>query len=68
MTRGRNRLRPSERKVVITAFVLSALFLLASAGGCGSGEDEEHLGKQSQALDAASERRRLSRGDPPGLT
>ena len=54
MTRGRNRLRPSERKVVFTAFVLSALFFLASAGGCGSGEDEEHLGKQSQALDAAS--------------
>lgn len=28
--------------------------LIASASGCGSAEDEEHLGKQSQALDAAS--------------
>jgi YD repeat-containing protein len=29
--------------------------LLASAGGCGSGEaDDEHLGKQSQALDGAA--------------
>ena len=55
MTRGRNRLRPGERNVVFTAFALSALFVLASAGGCGSGEDdEERLGRQSQALDAAT--------------
>ena len=43
-----------ERKVVFASVAVVTMFVLSSAGGCSSGEDDEHLGKQSQALEAAA--------------
>jgi len=42
-----------ERKVVFAWIAFVTLAALSSAGGCGSREEDEHLGKTSQALDGA---------------
>ncbi len=39
-----------ERKFVLSSMAVASIFVLSSAGGCGSGEDDEHLGKSAQAL------------------
>jgi RHS repeat-associated protein len=39
-----------ERKFLLSSMAVASIFVLSSAGGCGSREDEERLGKSAQAL------------------